>query len=94
MNFQRIRGRLFGQLRHNHVSTALNPFERRALVFTKEKARQTELRLNNARSPQAIEVILPDGSRKAGTAGTTTPLEIAQGTGRLEGNVDVVASQH
>lgn len=80
MNFQGFRGRLLGQLRHYNAAATASPFERRALAFTKERARQAEIRLGNARSQQAIEVILPDGSRKTGSAGTTTPLEIAQGT--------------
>ncbi|KAF9195586.1 54S ribosomal protein L39, mitochondrial [Haplosporangium sp. Z 11] len=67
------------------VSTA---FEKRANAFTQEKARQAELFKKHSIEPQAsIEIVLPDGTRKAGTAGATTPLEIAQGiSGKLAKN--------
>ncbi|KAG0002102.1 hypothetical protein BGZ80_010344 [Entomortierella chlamydospora] len=75
-------GRSLGQLRP--LSTA---FERRALAFVQEKTRQAELRKDNSGPQPSIEVILPDGSTKIGTAGTTTPLEIAQGiSGKLAKN--------
>ncbi|KAG0364768.1 hypothetical protein BC939DRAFT_447484 [Gamsiella multidivaricata] len=69
----------FGQLRQS--STA---FEKRALAFTQEKARQSELNRNSHGSRLSIEIILPDGTKKVGAAGATTPLEIAQGiSGKL-----------
>ncbi|KAF9171230.1 54S ribosomal protein L39, mitochondrial [Mortierella sp. AD011] len=75
-------GRSLGQLRP--LSTA---FEKRALAFVQEKTRQAELKKNNSEPQPPIEVILPDGSTKIGTAGTTTPLEIAQGiSGKLAKN--------
>ncbi|KAF9115480.1 54S ribosomal protein L39, mitochondrial [Mortierella sp. AM989] len=75
-------GRSLGQLRLS--STA---FEKRALAFVQEKARQAELKKNSSGSQPPIEVILPDGSKKIGTAGSITPLEIAQGiSGKLAKN--------
>ncbi|KAF9904484.1 hypothetical protein EC991_002644 [Linnemannia zychae] len=71
----------FGQLRLS--STA---FEKRAQAFAQEKARQAELQLKQSSSIQqpTIEILLPDGSKKIGSAGTTTPLSIAQGiSGKL-----------
>ncbi|KAG0214060.1 hypothetical protein BGX28_002926 [Mortierella sp. GBA30] len=60
-------------------------FEKRALAFTREKARQQEqLQKNSGGSRPSINIVLPDGTTKIGTAGTTTPLDIAQGiSGKL-----------
>ncbi|KAI8604662.1 hypothetical protein EDD21DRAFT_365693 [Dissophora ornata] len=75
-------GRSFGQFRLS--STA---FEKRALAFTQEKTRQAELKKDSRTSQSPIEVVLPDGTKKIGAAGTTTPLEIAQGiSGKLAKN--------
>ncbi|KAF9340689.1 hypothetical protein BGZ91_000699 [Linnemannia elongata] len=74
-------GRSFGQLRFS--STA---FEKRAQAFTQEKAKQAEerLKLGSGIQQPSIEILLPDGSKKNGYAGTTTPLSIAQGiSGKL-----------
>ncbi|KAF9908276.1 54S ribosomal protein L39, mitochondrial [Lobosporangium transversale] len=65
-------------------------FEKRAQAFTQEKVRQEELRrkaIRDGSQPTAIEILLPDNIRKIGTAGITTPLEIAQGiSGKLAKN--------
>ncbi|CAO3570417.1 unnamed protein product [Mortierella alpina] len=85
--------------RPKHVSTALqcsgNPsgarrlvstaFEKRAQSFIKEKARQLEQSQKSSSEPRpSIDILLPDGTKKTGAAGITTPLEIAQGmSGKL-----------
>ncbi|KAF8948873.1 54S ribosomal protein L39, mitochondrial [Haplosporangium gracile] len=74
-------GRSFGQLRL--LSTA---FEKRAQAFAQEKVRQAEQQLKQSSGIQqpSIEILLPDGSKKVGSAGTSTPLSIAQGiSGKL-----------
>ncbi|KAF9358908.1 54S ribosomal protein L39, mitochondrial [Mortierella sp. NVP85] len=72
-------GLALGQLRLS--STA---FEKRALAFSKEKERQEVQRRNSSELQNPIEIILPDGTKKVGTAGSTTPLEVAQGiSGKL-----------
>lgn len=60
------------------MSTA---FEKRALAFTEEKARQQALWIKQHKdgNTKPIEILLPDGSKRTGAAGSTTPLEIAQG---------------
>jgi hypothetical protein len=60
---------------------ASTAFEKRAQAFTQEKARQAELQLkqNSAILQPSIEILLPDGTKKIGSAGATTPLSIAQG---------------
>ncbi|KAI9239106.1 MAG: putative threonine--tRNA ligase 1, cytoplasmic [Podila humilis] len=65
------------------LSTA---FEKRALAFTEEKARQQALWIKQHKdgNTKPIEILMPDGSKRTGAAGSTTPLEIAQGiSGKL-----------
>ncbi|KAF9938669.1 hypothetical protein BGZ67_010569 [Mortierella alpina] len=86
-------------IRPKHVSTALQfngsplgprrlvstAFERRAQSFVKEKTRQLEQSQKTSSEPRpSIDILLPDGTKKIGAAGATTPLEIAQGiSGKL-----------
>ncbi|KAG0325744.1 54S ribosomal protein L39, mitochondrial [Dissophora globulifera] len=63
-----------GQSRHQSSAA----FEKRALAFTNEKARQLSQAVKGSESPNMIEVVLPDGSTKMGAAGTITPLELAR----------------
>ncbi|KAG0092839.1 54S ribosomal protein L39, mitochondrial [Podila epicladia] len=72
-------------MRHplRQLSTA---FEKRAIAFTEEKARQQALWIKQHKdgNTKPIEILLPDGSKRTGAAGSTTPLEIAQGiSGKL-----------
>ncbi|KAF9435591.1 54S ribosomal protein L39, mitochondrial, partial [Entomortierella beljakovae] len=59
---------------------ASTAFEKRALAFTQEKERQLLIKKNDGELLPSIEITLPDGSIKVGTARSTTPLEIAQGS--------------
>ncbi|KAI1316350.1 hypothetical protein EDD11_010064 [Mortierella claussenii] len=62
-------------------------FEKRAQLFMKEKTRQADMRMTSSSLNEPIEILLPDGTKKVGGAGTTTPLEIAQGiSGKLAKN--------
>lgn len=85
-----IRWRSAKLVRHTHglslgqLRLSSTAFERRVLAFSKEKERQEALKKNSSEPQRPIEVILPDGSKKAGLAGITTPFELAQGiSGKL-----------
>ncbi|KAF9955815.1 Threonine--tRNA ligase 2, cytoplasmic [Modicella reniformis] len=79
MLVKHAQGLSLGQLRLS--STA---FERRALAFSKERERQETLRKALSAQQHSIEIVLSDGTKKSGIAGTTTPLEVAQGiSGKL-----------
>ncbi|KAG0327941.1 hypothetical protein BG004_002659 [Podila humilis] len=73
-------GRGNGMRQLRKLSTA---FDRRAMAFTEENIRQQTLRAKEGVA-RPIEILLPDGSKKLGAAGSTTPFEIAQGiSGKL-----------